>query len=210
MITAIGDVMRECYQRRWITTRDGNCSVRRKGSKVIYITPSGWRKNALFPELMVKIKLDEEKNMVIPDGAKPSGELHMHYLLLKDSPKTRAIVHAHPTHVVAAMYRGFDLLTICRQFPEIFRYTRVGPAVPALPAISAPLGEATVEKMGLDHEGLGTLKYDIVGQENHGVCSAGPDPWSAFEHIERLDHICEIILTSGVKPSEIAEHQDLQ
>jgi hypothetical protein len=26
------------------------------------------------------------------------------------------------------------------------------------------------------------------------------DPWSAYEHIERLDHICEIVLKSGVSP----------
>ena len=30
MITAIGDVMREAYKRNWITTRDGNCSLRKK------------------------------------------------------------------------------------------------------------------------------------------------------------------------------------
>jgi L-fuculose-phosphate aldolase len=24
------------------------------------------------------------------------------------------------------------------------------------------------------------------------------DPWAAYEHIERLDHICEIVLKSGV------------
>jgi hypothetical protein len=24
------------------------------------------------------------------------------------------------------------------------------------------------------------------------------DPWAAYEHIERLDHICEIVLQSGV------------
>ena len=44
------------------------------------------------------------------------------------------------------------------------------------------------------------VKYDIVGQANHGVCSIGPNPWDAFEHIERLEHICEIVLKSGKKP----------
>ena len=41
---------------------------------------------------------------------------------------------------------------------------------------------------------------DVVGQHNHGVCAVAPDPWSAYEHIERLDHICEIALKSGVAP----------
>jgi len=32
------------------------------------------------------------------------------------------------------------------------------------------------------------------------VCAIGPNPWDAYEHIERLEHICEIVLRSGVKP----------
>ena len=31
------------------------------------------------------------------------------------------------------------------------------------------------------------------------------DPWSAYEHIERLDHICEIVLKSGVSPKQLRE-----
>ena len=50
MLTAIGDVMRECYRRGWITTRDGNCSVRKTKDNKIYITPSGVRKNLVHQE----------------------------------------------------------------------------------------------------------------------------------------------------------------
>jgi len=39
---------------------------------------------------------------------------------------------------------------------------------------------------------------NIVGQEQHGVCAMGKHPWDAFEHIERLEHICQIALASGV------------
>lgn len=24
------------------------------------------------------------------------------------------------------------------------------------------------------------------------------DPWAAYEHVQRLDHVCEIVLKSGV------------
>lgn len=200
MITAIGDVMRACYERGWITTRDGNASLRRTGSKYIYITPSGWRKNLIYPELMIRMEMASDKKLKIPEGSHPSGELHMHYLLLKEASKTRAVLHAHPTHVVATMYRGFHLQKVCTQFPEIFRYTRVAPTLPALPATSKELGEATAKALGLD---AGSLQFDIVGQSNHGVCAVAADPWTAFEHIERLDHICEILLKSGVTPEEV-------
>lgn len=207
MITAIGDVMRACYARGWITTRDGNACLKRSNSKMVYITPSAWRKNVIYPELMIRMHLDKNRNLVVPPGAKPSGELHMHWLLIKDYKKTRAVLHAHPTHVVATMYRGFDLQKVCTQFPEIFRYTRVAETVGPLPATSKVLGDATAKALGLGPDG--ELKFDIVGQSNHGVCSVAGDPWSAFEHIERLDHVCEIILKSGVTPKEVIERPNV-
>ncbi len=198
MITAIGDVLRRCYERGWITTRDGNCSVKRARSMYLYITPSGWRKTIIHPEHMVKIKL-KDGQIHIPEGTAPSGELHMHYLLTKDYSKTRAVVHVHSTHVVAAMYRGFNLPKLCEQFPEIHRYTRVGSSVPFLPAVSAELGEATAVALGVSTANPAG-EFDIVGLANHGVCAMASNPWSAYEHIERLDHICEIVLKSGVSP----------
>ena len=122
----------------------------------------------------------------------------MHYLLQKDSPKTRSIVHAHPTHVIGAMYAGFDLQKICSEFPEIYRYTKVGPTVPTLPATSVALGEATAKAFGL--ETSGSVQFDIVGQDRHGVTAIGTSVWDCFENIERLNHICEIVLASGARP----------
>ena len=147
---------------------------------------------------MVKIKFLDGR-LQIPEDSSPSGELHMHYLLLKDYPKTRAVLHVHSTHVVAAMYRGFDLPKLCDQFQEIHRRTRVGSSVPFLPPISTQFGEATAIALGVS-EANPSGQYDIVGQANHGVCAIASDPWSAYEHIERLDHICEIALKSGVSP----------
>lgn len=194
--------MRRMYERGWITTRDGNCSLRRSDSDTLYVTPSGWRKTILHPEHMVKLEFGEDRQLEVPEGSNPSGELHMHWLLQRDAKATRAVVHAHPTHVVAALYRGFDLHEVATQFPEIFRYTRVGRSVPPLAATTRELGEATAEALGLED---GKLAYDIVGQANHGVCAVAGDPWTAYEHIERLDHICEIVLASGVTPAEVAQ-----
>ena len=192
MITAIGDVMRECYDRGWITTRDGNCSLRRKNDNKIYITPSGVRKNIIYPESIEKIMI-VDGNMRMKDCLNPSGELEMHWLLLKNSPKTRCVLHVHPTNIVAAMYAGLSLRKIAADFPEIYRYTNVGPNVPLLPATSNELAISTFKNMS-DSEG--NIKYDVVGQTNHGACSIGKNPWDAFEHIERLEHICQIALAS--------------
>tara|TARA_R110001583_G_scaffold3257_3_gene21152 strand:- start:623 stop:1225 length:603 start_codon:yes stop_codon:yes gene_type:complete len=195
MITAIGDVMRRAYEKGWITTRDGNISLRRSNSTIMYLTPSGWRKTIIHPEHMIKIGINKN-GYKTPEGSNPSGELAMHFMLQKDAKKTRAVVHLHPTNIIAAMYAGWDLQELAGEFPEVSRYTRVGPSVPVLPVISTELALATYDNM-VDKDGI--LLFDIVGQANHGVCSVGNNPWDAFEHIERLEHICEIVLKSGKK-----------
>jgi len=138
--------------------------------------------------------------VILKEGENPSGELEMHWQLLKDATKTRCVLHVHSTNIVAAMYAGWDLKSMALQFPEIYRYTKVGPNVPVLPAISQALADETSRALGLKD---GKVQYDVVGQGNHGVCSVGQNPWDAFEHIERLEHICQIVLNSGVRPSII-------
>jgi len=198
MITAMGDVMREAYKRGWITTRDGNISLRRKGSDIMYVTPSGWRKTIIHPEHMIKVKLTPAGLVIMDKHAKPSGELEMHSMLQRYHKKTRAIVHLHPTNIIAAMYAGWDLQKLAAAFPEVSRYTKVGPSVPVLPVTSPELAIATFDVM--TEEDTNRVKYDIVGQANHGVCAVGPNPWDAFEHIERLEHICQIVLMSSSPP----------
>lgn len=193
MLTAIGDVMREAYKRGWITTRDGNCSVRMRGRDYLYITPSGWRKTIIHPEHVVKIKIKDEE-LKLKSGINPSGELWMHWNLMKGKDKTRSILHLHPTYCVAAMYKGWNLKDIVKDFPEVFRYTRTGPNVPRLEATSQDLADQTYEKfLGED----GKIAYDIVGQECHGVTAIASNPWDAFEHIERVEHICKIVLAAS-------------
>ena len=110
-------------------------------------------------------------------------------------------MHLHPTNIIAAMYAGWDLQHIAEEFPEVSRYTRVGPSVPVLPVTSTELARATFEAMTqIEKTGTNIVKFDIVGQAGHGVCAVGPNPWDAYEHIERLEHVCEIVLRSGRKP----------
>ena len=149
---------------------------------------------------MIKVKLTPA-GLEIPNGTKPSGELHMHSRLQRWAKYTRAVVHLHPTNIIAAMYAGWDLQHIANEFPEVSRYTKVGPSVPVLPVTSNVLAEETFEAFtDFGNTGTNILKYDIVGQKGHGVCAVGPNPWDAYEHIERLEHVCEIVLRSGRKP----------
>lgn len=215
MLTSMGDLMREAHRRNWITTRDGNISVRRKNS--FYITPSGGRKAIIQPEHIIKAKVLKDGSLDWIDriGGKPSGELEMHRLLQTTEcfSGCRSVVHLHPTYTIAAMHAGWNLEELAAQFPEVSRYTRVGRNVRVLPVTSDILADETFQAMteesfrdvylghgNVDQEYTTKIAYDIVGQASHGVTAIAKSPWDAFEHIERLEHICQIVLASGVSP----------
>ena len=42
----------------------------------------------------------------------------------------------------------------------------------------------------------GNCEFDIVAIDRHGVVAIDNTPWKAFEHIERLEHICKIVISS--------------
>jgi ribulose-5-phosphate 4-epimerase/fuculose-1-phosphate aldolase len=214
MLETICDTLVEAYKRNWITSRDGNVSIRHHDRDHFYITPSGVRKQTLQPDQFKKIKLVEHINPAPPflttswqeefytdisANLKPSGEIPLHFGLQRamgqHSTDVRVVVHLHPTYCVAAMHRGIDLSTIVNDFPELSRYTRVAPNVGDVPPISQELADRCHENLELDN--YGNIAYDIVGIKGHGVVAIDTSPWRAFEHIERLEHICKIVLSSG-------------
>jgi ribulose-5-phosphate 4-epimerase/fuculose-1-phosphate aldolase len=221
MLETICETLVEAYRRNWITSRDGNVSIRHHDRDHFYITPSGVRKQTLQPDQFKKIGLlkvphvptpmfikpvevsswREESYTDISANLKPSGEIPLHFGLQKElgqhSNDVRVVVHLHPTYCIAAMHAGIDLSTISEAFPELNRYTRVAPNVGDVPPISQELADQCHKQLQLDDNG--NIAYDIVGIKGHGVVAIDTSPWRAFEHIERLEHICQIVLASGVK-----------
>jgi L-fuculose-phosphate aldolase len=214
MLETICDTLVEAYRRNWITSRDGNVSIRHHDRDHFYITPSGVRKQTLQPDQFKKIKLIDQTNPTPPfltkswrdefytdisANLKPSGELPLHFGLQREmgqhSKDVRVVVHLHPTYCIAAMHAGIDLSKISDAFPELNRYTKVAPNVGDVPPISQELADRCHENLQLDDHG--NIGYDIVGIKGHGVVAIDTSPWRAFEHIERLEHICQIVLASG-------------
>ena len=204
MLETICDVMVDAYKRNWITSRDGNVSIRHHNRDHFYITPSGVRKQTLQPDQFKKIGIygddwDEQSYTDISSNLNPSGEIPLHFGLQKNmgqhSHDVRVVVHVHPTYCIAAMHAGIDLSTVSDAFPELNRYTRVAPNVGDVPPISQELADQCHKNLQLDKEG--NIAYDIVGIKGHGVVAIDTSPWRAYEHIERLEHICKIVLASG-------------
>ena len=215
MLETICETLVEAYRRNWITSRDGNVSIRHHDRDHFYITPSGVRKQTLQPDQFKKIAIHKSiqsgfgtasfnyawQDMPYTDismNLPPSGEIPLHFGLQREmgqhSNDVRVVVHLHPTYCVAAMHAGIDLSTIVNDFPELSRYTRVAPNVPDVPPISQELADQCHHNLQLDKDG--NIYYDIVGIKGHGVVAIDTSPWRAFEHIERLEHICKIVLAS--------------
>jgi L-fuculose-phosphate aldolase len=206
MLETICDIMVDAYKRNWITSRDGNVSIRHHDRDHFYITPSGVRKQTLQPDQFKKIGFSKVNNnwlelpySDISANLKPSGEIPLHFGLQKNmgqhSDDVRVVVHVHPTYCIAAMHAGIDLSTISDSFPELNRYTKVAPNVGDVKPISQELADQCHYRLELDDRG--NIAYDIVGIKGHGVVAIDTSPWRAYEHIERLEHICKIVLASG-------------
>jgi hypothetical protein len=93
------------------------------------------------------------------------------------------------------MHAGIDLSKISESFPELNRYTRVAANVLDVEPISQQLADQCHANLRLNDEGF--IDFDIVGIKGHGVVAIDVSPWRAYEHIERLEHICMIVLASG-------------
>ena len=205
MLETICDVMLDAYKRNWITSRDGNVSIRHHDRDHFYITPSGVRKQTLQPDQFKKIRIvgsmlwEEQPYTDISANLKPSGELPLHLGLQRKMGQhrgeVRVVVHLHPTYCIAAMHAGIDLSTVSAAFPELNRYTRVAPNVGDVTPISQELADQCHNMLQLDD--ADNIAYDIVGIKGHGVVAIDTTPWRAYEHIERLEHICKIVLASG-------------
>jgi L-fuculose-phosphate aldolase len=218
MLETICDIMVDAYKRNWITSRDGNVSIRHHDRDHFYITPSAVRKQTLQPDQFKKIRIvnahvptpmfikpvsipswQEEFYTDISANLKPSGEIPLHFGLQKNmgqhSTDVRVVVHLHPTYCVAAMHRGIELSNLANDFPELSRYTKVASNVGDVAPISQELADECHKNLQLDDEG--NIAYDIIGIKGHGVVAIDTSPWKAFEHIERLEHICQIVLASG-------------
>lgn len=195
MIQDILEILQQAYNNNWITARDGNISYKSDDKNQFLITPSGLRKQELKENQLVKIKMNDDGwEQMTNQNLKPSGEIELHYGLMKDCESERCVVHLHPTYTIAALYAGIDISKLVLEFPELGRYTRVAPSVEEVEPISKELADRCMENLNIDENG--ECEYDIVAIDRHGVVAIDETPWKAFEHIERLEHICKIVLES--------------
>ena len=105
-------IMRRIYTGGMTTTSGGNLSVLDQNGD-IWITPSGVDKGTLTRGDMCCVK----PNGTIVGQHKPSVELPFHASIYTSRPDLRAVLHAHPTHLVA--------FSVVRKLPDLDLVTGV-------------------------------------------------------------------------------------
>jgi L-fuculose-phosphate aldolase len=170
--------MKRIYQYKMTTTSGGNLSILDENGDM-WITPTGVDKGALTPEDVVCVRADGR----IEGLHKPSIEHPFHRSVYEARPDLKAIVHAHPTSLVA--------FSIAHRVPDtrLFRHVWRSNAKVAFAPYGVPGSRDLGEKIALKFRG----GFDSVILENHGVCCGGRSLQDAFQRFETLEMCCKIL-----------------
>ena len=133
MLETICEVLEDAYKRNWITSRDGNVSIRHHDRDHFYITPSGVRKQTMQPDQFKKIIIKppltwnelgtgllaerwgwkEDQYTDISANLKPSGEIPLHFGLQKQMGQDILLgfLHSFPLniHSFVAKINGYRI-----------------------------------------------------------------------------------------------------
>lgn len=176
----LADVMKRLYGRGLISIYGGNASVLLDDNSAVLITPSGFNKENLREEDLVKVDFVSGTAF----EGKPSSELKTHMSIYKASSVVRAVVHAHPPTLVGLCTSGFDFGVYT---PE--QALLVGkPGV-----IDFCLGERLAETVSA----LAGTTCQAVVVKNHGVFSWGKDLTEAYAKIEILEEAAKMVVAGG-------------
>lgn len=176
---AIVECGRICYERKLMTSNDGNLSTRLDERRVL-ITPSGVSKGRMRQEDIILIDLDGNV-LASPPGTRVSSETPMHLEAYKIRGDVRAIIHAHPVFATALTVAGME-------FPA-----------DVLPEVLLTLGDVPVTTYATpssdeDAQVIRPLirEHDAILLRQHGSLTVGPDLDQALMHLERLEHVAEV------------------
>lgn len=173
----IASVMGRIYSSGLTTTSGGNISILDDDGS-IWITPGGMDKGALKPSDIVRVKPDG----TLEGSHKPSIELPFHSMVYRARPDVRAVLHAHPSALVAFSIVGKS--PEVNLFPGAGRLCgEVGFAAYAPPG-SPELGERIAEAFGRG--------ANCVMLQNHGAASAGRSLMEAFKAFEMLEYCARL------------------
>ena len=180
--TAILDIGRRMYERRYVAANDGNISIR-TGENSIWVTPSGVSKGYMTEDMLIRVDLDGN---VLEGNRIPSSELKMHLRVYQENPQVTAVVHAHPLAATSFSIARIPLDTALLT-ESVFTLGVVPVAEYATP------GTQEVP----DSIAPYCRTHNAVLLANHGALTWGRDALEAYYRMESLECSASIFMNVG-------------
>jgi L-fuculose-phosphate aldolase len=179
----IVEICRRLHARNMLAAADGNVSFRVSDEEILF-TPTGVNKAFMKPEEMAVVTLD---NRIVKGN--PSGERLMHIEVYKRCPKAKAIVHAHPPTAIAWTVAKPDLKELpAEALSELIL------AVGRVP-IASYARPGTLDMGSVLAPFLPACRVILLAR--HGALSWGEDLEEAYNGMERLEHISQILKSAS-------------
>ncbi len=174
------EIGRRLWQRGLVGATEGNLSAR-LSTRQILCTPTGASLGHMKPDELVVI--DNQGKPV--DGGTPSSEIKLHLRILAKRPDCQAVIHAHPPTATAFALAGEDIPD--NLLPES---AYVLGSVATIPFAMPGTDEVpdAIEPLLEDHK--------TFLMSHHGAVVMGKDLTDAYNRMETLERISQIILTA--------------
>ena len=193
--TTLAKHMKQLYQNKFITSRDGNISFKPKNADYFFITAGSVLKSQMTKEQIIKVHFDQEHTWIKDEtNYKPSRELNLHYYIqrqTRNQEENTFVVHSHPPNAIAYMgveeHENKQLDNINKYFPEM-NVGNIGKNVPFFDAGTNELANSC--SMNLCNP------YTMVGMRQHGTLCVGNDIEQIIEHKETLEYHIQIYIRS--------------
>lgn len=188
-VVEIGHLM---YERRMVTTYEGNVSI--KNGDRMYITPTTYCKGRLVNDDIVILDLNGNR---LSTKRSPSSEYLMHLEFYKLRPDITCVVHTHSPYATAH--------AICRKpiqsksyFESIVMFDKIPVCdygITASPAIFKGIAKYTSVS-------------DLFLLANHGLVSIHADPFEAYYQAEAAEAIAKTLTIAHQLGGEYPLGQD--
>ena len=194
-LAAVCDVCRRLHARNLLAAADGNVSVLLEDGRIA-ITPSGVPKQRTQPGDLAYLSRAGELL-----GGRPSTERLMHLAVYRACPEARAVIHAHPPTAIAWSLAHPELAFLpSESLPEVILAAGSIPFVPYSRPGTAAMGERLLPFLP---------GHRLLILARHGALAWGETLEEAYNGMERLEHVCQILLAAqqlgGASPLPEAE-----
>ena len=176
---AVVECGRIAYERRLLSSNDGNISVRTGDGRML-ITPAGMCKGRMEVDDLLLLDLDGNI-LAARDGRKPSSETPMHLEVYNQRPDARAAIHAHPIFATTLTVAGFPFPN--NVLPEVL-----------LTLENVPTTRYAMPSSHDDADAIRDLirEHDALLLRQHGTLTVGADLEAALIAQERIEHVAEV------------------